>query len=41
MRKRNTPPTPLKEGRFRHLFLVGNGEVMWGGLKYHFLINNK
>ena len=41
MRKRNTPPTPLKEGRFGCLFLVENGEVVWGDLRYCFLINNK
>ena len=41
MRIRHTPPAPLKEGRFGHLFLVGNGEVVWGDLRYCFLINNK
>ena len=34
-------PNPSPEGRFRHLFLVGNGEVMWGDLKYYFLFDNK
>ena len=34
-------PDPSPEGRFRHLFLVRNGEVMWGDLRYSFLFDNK